>query len=115
MLLPIILNILNLKQKFITEEQAGFRAKTSTLEQVFNLGFLGEKYLDHQKELYYVVIDFKKAFDREWYEALWATITKYNVNPNLIDVIRQFYQKAYSAVYYNGSVGDWFRTTVGVH
>ena len=39
---------------------------------------------------------------------------KYNINTNLIKVIKHFYNKATSAVLFNGSVGDWFRTTVGV-
>ena len=38
----------------------------------------------------------------------------YNINANLIKVIESFYSKATSAVYYNGSVGECFRTTVGV-
>ena len=38
----------------------------------------------------------------------------YNINTNLIKVIESLYSKATSAVYYNGSVGEWFRTTVGV-
>ena len=38
----------------------------------------------------------------------------YNINANLIKVIESLYSKATSAVHYNGSVGEWFRTTVGV-
>ena len=38
----------------------------------------------------------------------------YNINANLIKVIESLYSKVTSAVYYNGSVGEWFRTTVGV-
>ena len=38
----------------------------------------------------------------------------YNINANLSKVIEKLYSKATSAVYYNGSVGEWFRTTVGV-
>ena len=38
----------------------------------------------------------------------------YNINANLIKVIESLYSKATSAVYYNGSVGEWFRTTAGV-
>ena len=33
---------------------------------------------------------------------------------NLIQVIENLYNKATSAVYLNGDIGDWFRTTVGV-
>ena len=39
---------------------------------------------------------------------------KYNVSSNLIQVIKHLYDKATSAVLFNGSIGDWFRTTVGV-
>ena len=52
-------------------EQAGFRAGRSTTEQIFNLRILCEKYLQHQKDLYHVFTDFKKAFDRVWHAALW--------------------------------------------
>ena len=39
---------------------------------------------------------------------------KYNISTNLIQVIRNLYNKATGAVLFNGSIGDWFRTTVGV-
>ena len=39
---------------------------------------------------------------------------KYNISTNLIQVIKNLYNKATSAVLFNGSIGDWFRTTVGV-
>ena len=51
-------------EKIITEEQAGSWAGRSTTEQIFNLRILCEKYLQHQHDIYYVFIGFKKAFDR---------------------------------------------------
>ena len=69
--------------------------------------------LEHQQDLYHVLIDFKKAFDRVWHKALWSTMRLCNIN-NLIQVIENLYNKATSAVYLNGDIGDWFRTTVGV-
>ena len=94
--------------------QSGFRAGRSTTEQIFNLRILCEKYLQHQQNLYHVFIDFKKAFDRVWHAALWATMRKYNISANLVRTIEQLYDKATSAVQMNGSIGEWFRTTVGV-
>ena len=61
-------------EKIIAKEQAGFRG--STTEQIFNLRILCEKYLQHQQDLYHVFIDFKKAFNRVWHAALWATMKK---------------------------------------
>ena len=39
---------------------------------------------------------------------------KYNISANLARTIEQLYYKATSAVQMNGSIGEWFRTTVGV-
>ena len=49
-----------------------------------------------------------------WHAALWATMKKYNISTNLIQVIKNLYGKATSAVLVNSSIGDWFRTTAGV-
>ena len=38
----------------------------------------------------------------------------YNINVNLIQVIENLYNKATSADYLNGDVGEWFRTAVRV-
>ena len=57
-------------EKIIAEEQAGFRAGSSTTEQIFNLRILYEKYLQHRQDLYHVFVDFKKTFDRVWHAAL---------------------------------------------
>ena len=39
---------------------------------------------------------------------------KYNISTNLIQVIKNLYDKAKSAVLFNSSIADWFQTTVGV-
>ena len=114
-MLKVLLNRLKPQaEEIIAEEQAGFRARRSTTEQIFNLSILCEKYLQHQQNLYHVFIDLKKAFDRVWHATLWATMRKYNFNANLIRTIQQLYDKATSAVQMNDSIGKWFRTTVGV-
>ena len=114
-MLKIILNRLKPQvEKIIAEEKAGFKAETSTTEQIFNRRILYEKYLQHQQDLYHVFTDFKKVFNRVWHAALWATMKSYNISANLIQVIKNFYDKATSAVLFNFSIGDWFQTTVGV-
>ena len=39
---------------------------------------------------------------------------KYNINASIVLVIENLYDKAQSAVLFNGSIGEWFRTTVDV-
>ena len=114
-MLRIILNRLRpVAETIIKEEQAGFRRGRSTTEQIFNLRLICEKYLQHQQDLYHVFVDFKKAFDRVWHEALWSTMRLYNINENLTRAIESLYNHATSAVYLDSKIGDWFRTTVGV-
>ena len=114
-MLKIILNRLKLQAEKITAEvQASFRTGRSTTEHIFNLCIFCEKCLQHEQDLHHVFIDFKKAFDRVWHAALWATMKKYNIGTNLIQDIKNLYNKATSAVLFHSSIGDWFRTTVGV-
>ena len=114
-MLKILLNRLKPQtETIIAEEQAGFRPGHSTTEQIFILRILCERYLQQQRDLFHVFVDFKKAFDRVWHAALWSTMKLYNINANSIQVIESLYSKATSVVYYNGSVGEWFRTTVRV-
>ena len=58
-MLTILLNRLKPQaEEIIKEEQAGFRVRRSTTEQIFSLRILCEKYLQH------VFVNFKKAFDK---------------------------------------------------
>ena len=59
-------------------------------------------------------IDFKKAFDRVWHEALWATMKTFNISGKLIETIQSLYKNAMSAVLVQGATGEWFHTSVGV-
>ena len=114
-MLKIILNRLKqYTEEFIYEEQAAFLAGRSTNEHIFNLRVISEKYSQHSKPLYQVVIDFKKAFGRIWHNALWSAMKRFNINLKLIESIQHLYNKIESAVYFDGKIGEWFSTTTGV-
>ena len=75
---------------------------------------LGGKVIGTSVELFHNFIDFKKAFDRVSHDRLWRVLKQCNIDSQLIEVIISLYDEATSAVLLNGSVGDSFRTTVGV-
>ena len=75
---------------------------------------LCEKYTHHQQYVYHIFINFKKAFDRVWHKALWATMKNYNIDYDILRAIKGLYNNSTSAVYKDGTIGDWFKTTVGV-
>ena len=101
-------------EEIIKEEQARFRAGRSTTKQIFYLRILCEIYPQHQQTHYHVFVNFKRAFDRVWHTALWATMRLYNISSNLIKTIECLYEKLTSSVCYDDNIGECFRTTTGV-
>ena len=59
-------------------------------------------------------VSYFDSTEYKWHEAQWATMRKYNINASIIRAIEKLYHNAQSAVLFNGSTGEWFRTTVGV-
>jgi len=57
----------------LSEDQAGFRlrVKRSTIDQIFTLRRLAEKYHGFGKHLYICYVDYQKAFDSVWRVGLW--------------------------------------------
>ena len=114
-MLRILLNRLKPQAEEITKEDGqASEQEGAQLSKIFNFRILCEKYVQHQQSLYHVFVNIKKAFDRVWHAALWATMRLYNINDNLIRTIECLYNKATSALYHDNNIGEWFRTTTGV-
>jgi len=58
------------ENKLISPNQAGFRSKFRTSDNLFIIDTLLSKYLTDNKRLYSCFVDFKKAFDSVWREGL---------------------------------------------
>jgi hypothetical protein len=116
----ILLEVIRSRMKpyveaILAEEQAGFRAGRSTVEQVFALKLLIQHRLEKKDgKVFCVFIDYKKAFDRIWHEGLFAVLQQYGVPPKLISIIKDLYAKAKSCVRVDNEFTDWFLTTIGV-
>ena len=91
-MLRFMLNQLKGKaEELLSEEQAGFRPKRGTTEQIFNIRLLMEKHVDHHQDLYHNFIDFKKAFDHVWHKGLWQVMRRYNIDEGLVTVLESLY------------------------
>ena len=101
-------------EEVLAEEQAGFRKNRSTIEQIFVLRLLAEKAIDHSRDIYHTFVDFKKAFDSVWQEALWAIMKFYGFSIQMIEIICKLYSQTENAVRINGDLTEWFRVTMGV-
>ena len=88
--------ILKKTEDILSEAQAGFRPGRSTVDQLFTLRQITEKYLEKQKALYCCYIDFEKAFDSVWprgimdsYEILWLPKQDNTSTSSLIQTITE--------------------------
>ncbi len=99
-------------EEVLSESQAGFRCGRSTLEQVTKLRILNEKARDTGNIIFHNFIDFRKAFDRVWHEALWHTLGKYNIIKGITKLITNLYTEARSKVLVDDQYSEWFSTNM---
>jgi hypothetical protein len=94
------------------EEQAGFRKKRSTVDQLFIMHEVikGRK----PKKTYSCFIDVQKAYDRVWRDGLWKKLDEYGIRGKMWRVIRNIYENVESCVVVDGKSTDWFSIEVGV-
>ncbi|XP_063590184.1 uncharacterized protein LOC134767063 [Penaeus indicus] len=102
----------------LDDAQAEFRPRRSTVEQRCNLRcnlrVIGEKYINHQMAVYNNYIDYKKAFDRVWHDALWSVLEKHGIDTEIMRAMKNLYQVAESAVQIREQRSNFFNCGVGV-
>ena len=101
-------------EDILAESQAGFRPGRSTIDQIFTLRQLAERYEEFGKELYVCYIDFRKAFDSVWRKGLWKVMRQYGYPEKVVKILENRYEETFSAVRVGGDLSDWFQTIVGV-
>ena len=82
----------------ISENQFGFMPGKSTMEAIFSLRQLMEKYWAKRKNLHMVFIDLEKVYDRVPRDLIWWVLTKKNVPRGYIEIIKDMYEGAVTSV-----------------
>ena len=102
------------REEKIIEEQAGFRAGYSTIDHIFTLYTLVQKYLLNSTKLYVAFVDFKKAFDSVNRNRLWESLRKNGVNGKLYLALRGMYDSVLACVREKSIYSEYFNCPRGV-
>ena len=100
--------------KLLRREQAGFRPKHGTEEQIFILRNIIEQSLEWNTVLYLVFVDYEKAFDSIDRETLWKIMKAYGIPDKFIAIVKAFYRNSRAAVLHGDGKSDWFEIKSGV-
>jgi hypothetical protein len=72
----------------VTKNQFGFMLGRSTMEAIFLVRQLIERYKEQKKDLHIVFIDLEKACDKIPLNVLWWVLEKHRVPPKYITLVK---------------------------
>ena len=72
----------------ISKQQYGFMPGKGTTDAMFALRMLMEKYRKGQRELHYVFVDLKKAYDRVFRAELWYCMRKSGIVEKYVQLVQ---------------------------
>ncbi|KAI5735287.1 hypothetical protein M8J77_016627 [Diaphorina citri] len=99
----------------IDDEQFGFMPGRGTIDAVFALRRLLEKFREMQRELHLVFIDLEKAYDRIPRQEVWRSMREKGVPEKYIRVIKGMYSEARTQVRSSVGMTKGFTVEVGLH
>ena len=81
------------------EEQAGYRDGYSTIDHMFTLYTLAQKYLSKPNGRFYVLfVDMSKAYDKIPHALLWQRLIKIGLHGRVLKILQSMYSKLKSCV-----------------
>ena len=102
------------KNKIICDNQIGFKRKARTSDHIFIINTLFRKFCKSNKKLYLCFIDFSKAYDTVWQEALMLKLLRIGVKGKFFGTIKAMYKESNACIKSNGSLSDTFECKSGV-
>ena len=75
----------------LPEVQAGFRKGRGTRDQIGNIHWIIEKAREFQKNIYFCLIDYTKAFDCVYHKTLWKILKEMGLPDHLNCLQRNLY------------------------
>ena len=99
----------------VDEMQMGFMPGKGTVDAIFSVRQMMEKYDKAGRKLHMVFVDLEKAFDRVPRQVIWWALRRKGVMEREIQAIVEMYEKVMTAVRVENDRSEWFEVKVGVH
>ena len=100
----------------IPPNQIGYRKGSRTTDHILTLKNIIDKYINAgtRKHLFACFVDFKAAFDSVWREGLFYKMLHMGIGGNLLNLLRNMYDKVMYSVKIDGKISKPFLSRVGV-
>ena len=106
-------------QQYVNRElpdvHAGFRKGRGTRDQIANIRWIIEKAREFQKNIYFCLIDYVKAFDCVDHNKLWKILKEMGIPDHLTCLLRNLYAGQEATVRTGHETADWFQIGKGVY
>ena len=99
----------------VTENQFGFMPGRSTMEAIFLIRQLMERYREQKKDLHMVFIDLEKAYDKVPRNIMWWALQKHKVSTKYITLIKDMYDNVVTSVRTSDGDTNDFPINIGLH
>ena len=104
------------ENKFLSENQSGFRRNDSCISQLIAITHDIYKSFDANPflETRGVFLDISKAFDKVWHDGLLYKLKCYGVEGGLFNILQNYLQNRKQTVVLNGQSSSWLDVNAGV-
>ena len=99
----------------LPDVQAAFRNGRGTRDQIANICWIMEKAREFQKNIYFCLIDYAKAFDGVDHNKLWKILREMGIPDHLTCPLRNLYAGQEATVRTGHGTTDWFQIGKGEH
>ena len=96
------------------KEQAGFRQDHRTTDHIFLLRSIIKKYTTKNNKLFTCFVDFSKAFDSVWREALIKKLENIGIHGNFLEILNTMYKSTTNSIIYKKHLTPIFNSDMGV-
>ena len=98
----------------LTDVQAGFTKGRGTRDQIASIHWIIEKTTEFEKNIYFWLIDYAKAFDCVDHNKLWKILKEKGIPDHLTCLLRNLYAGQEATVRTGHGTTDWFQIKKGV-